>query len=374
MNRSGLFVTLDKSQKAKMVYKSPVNGEIFTLFYNALPTGDKSKTLAQRPDNILTLKKNDAAAEYKYIFDAKYRINPAYEGTPYFQKYRMPGPEEDDINTMHRYRDAIVYSEGQEKEFERSMFGAYVLFPYHNEEQFQEHQFYKSVELINIGAFPFLPNSTSLMEKFLDEIIMDSPEKAYERTTRPRGTKEYYGNKLSGKNVLIGALSKTSQLAAALEYSFYHMPLRNITDHKILTRLEFVALYQSIQLFGRAGAGISWYGRVKAWKVVPRSSITQIPSSRGASDELYVLFEVEEWQRRKDPIVPAGHGIYRVLYTSDYIFHRANEVSELRLETDEDLKEWREKRRAGKVKVTLDREHVDLGSAVVGIDVETYDI
>jgi predicted component of viral defense system (DUF524 family) len=195
LNRSGLFVTLDKSQQAKMEYRNPVNGEIFTLFYNALPKGDKSPTLSQRPDNVLTLKKNDAAAEYKYIFDAKYRINPAYEGTPYFEKYRMPGPEEDDINTMHRYRDAIVYSEGQGREYERSMFGAYVLFPYHDEERFQQHKFYKSVELINIGAFPFLPNSTSLMEKFLDEIIMDSPEKAYERTTRPRGTKEYYKDK-----------------------------------------------------------------------------------------------------------------------------------------------------------------------------------
>ncbi|NQX69863.1 DUF2357 domain-containing protein [Paenibacillus alba] len=370
INRSGLFVTLDKSQQAKMVYKNPMNGEIFTLFYNALPKGDRSQTLAQRPDNVLTLKKNDAAAEYKYIFDAKYRINPAYEGTPYFERYRMPGPEEDDINTMHRYRDAIVYSEGQGKEYERSMFGAYVLFPYHDEERFQQHKFYKSVELINIGAFPFLPNSTSLMEKFLDEIIMDSPEKAYERTTRPRGTKEYYKDKMSGKNVLVGALSKKPQLEAAIEHGFYHTPLRNITDHKVLTRLEFVALYQSIRLFGTEEAGISWYGKVKDWKVVPRSTITSIPSSRGATDELYVVFEVEEWVKREAAIVPAGHGIYRILYTTDYMFNRAKEVSELRLESDEELQDWREKRRAGKVRVTLDREHLDLGSTVLGIGLE----
>jgi predicted component of viral defense system (DUF524 family) len=370
LNRSGLFVTLDKSQQAKMEYRNPVNGEIFTLFYNALPKGDKSPTLSQRPDNVLTLKKNDAAAEYKYIFDAKYRINPAYEGTPYFERYRMPGPEEDDINTMHRYRDAIVYSEGQGREYERSMFGAYVLFPYHDEERFQQHKFYKSVELINIGAFPFLPNSTSLMEKFLDEIIMDSPEKAYERTTRPRGTKEYYKDKMSGKNVLVGALSKKPQLEAALEHGFYHTPLRNIIDHKVLTRIEYVALYQSIRLFCTEEAGISWYGRVRDWKVVPRSAITAIPSSRGATDELYVVFEVDKWVQRETAIVPAGHGIYRILYTTDYIFNRAKEVSELRLETEEELRDWREKRRVGKVRVKLDQEHVDQGSLVVGIEVE----
>ncbi|WP_240041281.1 restriction endonuclease-like protein [Paenibacillus ginsengarvi] len=330
VQRGGLFVTLDRTQKAKMVYRNPRNGETFTLYYNALPSGDKTPTLSQRPDNILTLRKNDASVEYKYIFDAKYRLNPAYEGTPYRRDYKTPGPEEDDINTMHRYRDAIVYMDDKEKEYERSMFGAYVLFPYHNEEQFQQHHFYKSIETINIGAFPFLPNSTSLMEKFLDEIILDSPEKAYERATRPRGTKEYYKNKLSGKNVLIGAMSQKSQLDAALEHHFYHTPLNNITDHKILTRIEYVALYQSIQLFGREEAGIRVYGKVADWKVVQRKEITQIPSGRGAADELYVVFTVDEWVKRAKPILPGGSGVQRVMYASKYVFDRALEVGELR--------------------------------------------
>lgn len=369
VNRNGIFVTLDKSQKAKMVYRNPKSGEEFTLYYNSLPSGDRSPTLSQRPDNVLTLKKKDAAVEYKYIFDAKYRVNPAYEGTPYFEKYKAPGPEEDDINTMHRYRDAIVYIDKGDREYERSMFGAYVLFPYHDEEKFQEHRFYKSIELINVGAFPFLPQSTELMERFLDEIILDSPEKAYERSTRPRGTKEYYVNKLTGKNVLVGALSKKEQLEAALSEKFYHTPLKNITNHKVLTQLEYVALYQSLNLFGRDGhVGIHYFGEVLDWKVVPRKDITQIPISRGNGDELYVVFRVKEWSKRTAPILPGGHGIYRILYTSKYIFDRAQEVSELRLETEEELQLWREKRRTGKVKVHLDREHVDLASRVVSIE------
>lgn len=44
--------------------------------------------------------------------------------------------------------------------------------------------------------------------------------------------------------------------------------------------------------------------------------------------------------------------------------------SELRLETEEELRDWREKRRVGKVRVTLDREHLDLGSSVLGIGLE----
>ena len=108
VNRTGVFVTLDKTQKAKMVYRNPKNGEVFTLYYNTLPRGEQTPTISQRPDNVLTLKKNDSDSEYKYIFDAKYRLNPAYEGTAYLRDYKTPGPEESDINTMHRYRDAIV--------------------------------------------------------------------------------------------------------------------------------------------------------------------------------------------------------------------------------------------------------------------------
>lgn len=365
VNRTGVFVTLDKTQKAKMVYRNPLNDEVFTLYYNTLPRGEQTPTASQRPDNVLTLKKNDSNVEYKYIFDAKYRLNPAYEGTSYRRDYKLPGPEESDINTMHRYRDAIVYTEGNGRELERSMFGAYVLFPYHDEEQYREHKFYKSIEMINVGAFPFLPNSTKLMEAFLDEIIMDSPEKAYERSTRPRGTKDYYVNKLSGKNVLVGSLREVQQLEDALHHKFYHVPLANVTDHKLLTQLEYVALYQSKKKFeSHGGIGIHWYGKIIDWKVVRRGEITERPARQGTEEQLYVKFTVEEWIKRDTPIVPGGRGIYKLLYTTKYMFDRALEIAELKLDTEEDLKQWREERRLGPVKVELDHEQVDLAAVV----------
>lgn len=368
VNRTGIFVTLDKSQKAKMVYRNPVNGERFTLYYNTLPSGEQTPTISQRPDNVLTLKKNDSDAEYKYIFDAKYRLNPAYEGTPYRRDYKLPGPEESDINTMHRYRDAIVYSEGSGRELERSMFGAYVLFPYHDEEQYREHKFYKSIELINVGAFPFLPNSTNLMEAFLDEIIMDSPEKAFERSTRPRGSKDYYENKLIGKNVLVGSLREVQQLDDALQFKFYHVPLENISDHTLLTQLEYVALYQSVKKFEPRGeTGINWYGKITDWKVVRRKEIIERPARPGTEEKLYVKFSVSVWEKRPVPIVPGGRGIYTLLYTSKYVFDRALEIAELKLETDEDLKIWREQRRLGPVTIELDHNQIDLAGRVLGV-------
>lgn len=370
VNRNGLFVTLRKDQQSRVVYRNPINGEVFTLFYNSLPRGDGTSTLAQKPDTILTLKKNDAATEYKYIFDAKYRLNPAYEGTPYWQKYKQPGPEEEDINTMHRYRDAIVFREGHHGELERSMFGAYVLFPYPDEEKFREHRFYRSIQLVNIGAIPFLPNATSLMEAFLEEIIQDSPEKAYERSTRPRGTAEYYQNKFIGKNVLIGSLREPPQLHMALRHRFYHMPLRNIVDHKLLTQIEYIAMCQSRRKFQAEGTGIHWFGKVGSWKVIPRGQITERPARPGTEHELYVRFEIEAWKRLAKPIALGGQGIYTCLYTSKYMFDRAREIAELRLEDEEDLRKWREARRVGQVKVQLDHEHVDLAKQVLGIEIE----
>ena len=69
-----------------------------------------------------------------YIFDAKYRLNVENEHTI--------GPMEDDINVMHRYRDAIVSELDSGLQFKYETFGAYVMFPYNDEEKFRNHQFY----------------------------------------------------------------------------------------------------------------------------------------------------------------------------------------------------------------------------------------
>ncbi|CAM3024898.1 restriction endonuclease-like protein [Paenibacillus sediminis] len=373
VNRNGLFVTLDRSQSAKVEYENPANGERFELYYNKLPPEDKKErtTLSQRPDNVLTLRKLDVNKQqkvYKYIFDAKYRLDPAYEGTPYHRNYQgLPGPQEDDINTMHRYRDAIVYQDKDSLDYERSMFGAYVLFPYADEEKFKQHRFYKSIELVNIGAFPFLPNATSLMEQFLDELILDSPEKAYERSTRPRGTDDYYQNKLGGKNVLVGSLKDKSQLDFVKKHLFYHTPLSNITDHKLLTQLEYIAIYQSKNWFGSEGQGVYIYGKISDWQVLKRGDIKERPAKRGTEQNLYVKFNIEKWLYRETPIVSGGQGVRSCLLTTKYMFDRAVEIAELKLETEEQLKEWREKRRQGRVKVQLDHEQVDVARRVLGI-------
>lgn len=103
---------------------------------------------------------------------------------------------EEDINTMHRYRDALVVE--QEGPFERTAYGAYVLFPWNQEEAYEKHPFYKSIEKVNIGGFPFLPNATRLVEQFLDHLI-EKPEEIIKEGILPRGTREEWHSSLEEK-------------------------------------------------------------------------------------------------------------------------------------------------------------------------------
>lgn len=190
-NHNGLFTTLVKDKsKSKIVYKNG-KGEKITISYN--PSG-KYPTGPQKPDNVLSLEKIGSKTKYEYVFDAKYRMNPAQEGTYYKTVYKTPGPEEDAINTMHRYRDAIVSRQTALDPRERLMFGAYVLFPLSGTDdaiaQYKEHTFYKSIAEVNIGGLPFLPSSTELVEEFLEKLIEEPADDAYERALLPKGSNE----------------------------------------------------------------------------------------------------------------------------------------------------------------------------------------
>lgn len=79
------------------------------------------------------------------------------------------------------------------------------------------------------------------------------------------------------------------------------------------------------------------------------------------------MFEIEEWVAREQVILPGGHGVRSIAFTSKYIFDRAVETSELKLENEEELLQWREARRRGRVEVTLDHEHIDYAKKVIRV-------
>jgi hypothetical protein len=67
------------------------------------------------------------------------------------KQYGGPGPTTEDVNTMHRYRDAIAIPHPMRPEeyVQGVVTGAAVLFPYPHEEAYRTHRFYKSIEHVD---------------------------------------------------------------------------------------------------------------------------------------------------------------------------------------------------------------------------------
>jgi len=324
VDNNGITVSLAKGKKSEVTYINPSTGEKIILTYN--PGEQNTQTVSQKPDNVLTLVKTGSDVPYKYIFDAKYRIDPAIPGTGYPDP--KPGPKTDDINTMHRYRDSIVFLNDTPSRytFEKTMFGAYVLFPYANEKEYIDHKFYRSIETVNIGGLPFLPGATYLVEKLLSELIMDSKESAFERTTLPRGIEHMLAKvDWSVKDMLVGSLSNEQQLKYNLEKGFYHVPAKFIPEKNLPIR--YIALYQSYRTFGDK-SGIRYYGMVTKTYICKRKDIP-IPLTQNNPNELYYRFDVKEWKELPVAIKVREEGVYLPKFTNMFLFQNCRDSYEL---------------------------------------------
>lgn len=340
INRNGITVSLIKGKKSSLTYENPATNERFTVHYNFTTV---SKTVNQKPDNILSMHKDGSSKSYEFIFDAKYKVDYRKE---YIKAYKTPGPKEEDINTMHRYRDAIVsdYSKAQRNNnntnIENPVFGAFVLFPYNNEEEFKENKFYKSIEEVNIGAIPFLPSTTKLMEEFLNEIINESSYSTFERTLDKVNRDNYLSeDEFRQRNVLIGMVKSKDQFDANINNNFYHIPLKsvNLSAHGI----KYIALYQTKNAFKDDG-GIQYYGQVSDIKIVKRSEIRKFPKD---SSELYYRIEISEWMKLSKKIQINNFSLRRSGYTNLYLIKNAETVSELFIKTYKEFRLFQELKR-----------------------------
>lgn len=289
VDKSGVTITLVKGKESSVTFVNPRTDERMVLSYN--PKESHTQTVNQKPDNVLTLEKRGTDVEYKYVFDAKYRIenNPS---DPYYPG-ETPGPKVDDINTMHRYRDSIVYESKTPSRFmfEKTMFGAYVLFPYNNEDEYSRHRFYRSIETVNIGGLPFLPGATRMVEDFIAELITDSRESAFERSSLPRGIEERLEKyDWSVRDVMVGTVRSKEQLDFNMDKKGYYVPAKYITDDDLPIR--YIALHEE-NLGGKSG--IKVVGEVLTAQKLKRGKIP-VSMSRNNADESYYYFTVRSWQ------------------------------------------------------------------------------
>lgn len=117
--------------------------------------GTRSITTEQRPDIVLCLSKKNDGVRYTYLFDAKYRLRDTT--IPYLNGVDVPPV--DAINQMHRYRDAIYYQgKNADDGLKREVIGGYILYPGNiSREKFEGSYYHRSVDEVNIGAFPLKP-------------------------------------------------------------------------------------------------------------------------------------------------------------------------------------------------------------------------
>ncbi len=176
MEMSGIFTwELGRGEHSRILFKKD-NVELAELVYNPKHTDRENDTIsmenlivptvAQKPDIVLQLTKDDMGKGMKmtYLFDAKYRI----EGK---DSRNVDVPPDDAINQMHRYRDAIYYKGDNSNNLKKEVIGGYILFPGDGDPaDVAASKFYKTIQEVNIGAFPLRPKDKE-NRKFLEEFI-----------------------------------------------------------------------------------------------------------------------------------------------------------------------------------------------------------
>ena len=165
-NKMKTTVTLAKGKPSAMRFIHKGTGKPLYLVYNRL--FNRLPTMGQQPDNVIQF----ASETRMYIFDAKYKFQFNKE---YVKLYGGLGPTTEDINTMHRYRDAIAIPHPMRPtEYIKGVVqGAVVLFPYPDEQAYRSHRFYASIGQVEIGGLPFLPNTTTLVAEKIAALLAD---------------------------------------------------------------------------------------------------------------------------------------------------------------------------------------------------------
>lgn len=222
-----VFYTCKDGSRARLHYQHT---------YNRGSGAVHTATTENRPDIVLTIVKPDGF-ELTYLFDAKYRL---YDDKKLNVEDRVEldvhdgadTPPADAINQMHRYRDAIYYGSDFQRHSAKEIIGGYILFPGRGDnDSVRKRFFYQSIETVNIGAFPLLPdasdprNEGSLLYEFLTKILTAPQVFDHLRDAIPqKGLKyESVDTPVSEDLVLVGYY-KTEQLEAIERNRLYYVP------------------------------------------------------------------------------------------------------------------------------------------------------
>jgi len=151
----GATLQLLKGRESRVRFRRG-DGSLIDVSYN--PLMDPIYTTPQRPDAVIEIK----AQGVRIILDAKYRLQ---FDSDYLRSYGGPGPTEDDINKMHRYRDAVLFQMGNET---LKAGEAVALFPLPSSVPYMgQHRFHRSLDLVGIGGIPCYPKALDGLDAYI---------------------------------------------------------------------------------------------------------------------------------------------------------------------------------------------------------------
>ena len=303
MEMNGLFTwELGKGEHSRILFKKD-NVELAELVYNPKNTERENsdmgmkdlvvRTVPQKPDIVLQLTKNDMSTGMKmtYLFDAKYRIAERQNG--------VDTPPDDAINQMHRYRDAIYYQEHDENTLKKEVIGGYILFPGDGEPTDVEMaRFHKSIEEVNIGAFPLRPKdkrNRQLLEDFIEQLISKKSQEIIFEVIPQKGTFVEVGNR-----VLIGLVTNSSRKGylqsfkdgnATLYYTGRHFP----------TTIALQNLHYFMPYF--KGEGIRDVYEIMSVRTITSKEVKQTEGDEDTND-LRLAFELRYFRKQYANIQP----------------------------------------------------------------------
>ena len=273
LEMNGLF-TCGRGEHSRILFRKD-GVELVELVYNPKHTEKEndtismpnieSRTVPQKPDIVLQLTKNDLHDGMKmtYLFDAKYRIGEKDKGADV--------PPDDAINQMHRYRDAIYYKDYDSDQLKKEVIGGYILFPGAGEPlDVAKSKFYKSIEDVNIGAFPLRPKderNRKFLEEFIEGIIKRKSSETIARVIPHKGTvlevhdrvliglvkpssrKNYYPKFMKGEADLYytGANFPTTISLDGLHYFIPYFKGQGIRDVYKITRIRTITAKEAKQ-------------------------------------------------------------------------------------------------------------------------------
>jgi len=322
MEMNGIFTwELGKGGHSRILFKKD-DVELAELVYNPKHTDKENDsismenivvpTVAQKPDIVLQLTKRDQQKNIKmtYLFDAKYRIEGRVNG--------VDTPPEDAINQMHRYRDAIYYKEHSSKELKKEVIGGYILFPGDGQKTDVEvSKFYKTIEEVNIGAFPLRPKdieNRKLLVQFIESLIGKASTEILDDSIPQKGL--YYTHD-EPKNAVYMILTLDEEVNKDVDAILEGRASTIIMGRKGMEETKDIQAVRYI-------APIIPGGHIKGYYKVVKANLAHVDNEKYP---IRIKFDVTDWQELKQP---AKFGMAKAAYrgyckTHDEFFRHCKE-------------------------------------------------